>query len=282
MKSRRLFLLFLTLFLGLLLAWVAARAAPAALAARLAGSSQQPAAPTPLPDPPAANAPAISPIDGPAPSCVLPRPGTDACYLTWSYLSASASPNYMITMTVEIDEQPRARYHGFFQTSMYIPAEMLVFRVPCGVPGSSEAVGTGEDPQNWGMRHSYAVRGRDSAGLRSANYGSVVCPADQVALAAVSLDGPAAGKYGRPNTFTAAVTPLTATLPITYTWLAEDHPPVVEVNGSAAISRTYAWNSYGHKTVHLTISNPVSELVLTGTILIEPYSIYSPLIRRSP
>lgn len=282
MKPRqRLLLTFLTISLGLLLAWAAARAAPAALAARLTGGSQQPAAPTPLPDQPAANAPAISVIDGPAPSCVLPRPGTDACYLTWSYLSASASPNYMITMTVDIDNQPRARYHGFFQTSMYIPTEMLVFRVPCGVPGSSEVVGAGEDPLNWGMKYSYAVRGRDSAGLRSANYGSVVCPADQVALAAASLDGPATGKPGLVYTFTAEVAPLTATLPITYTWLADDHPPQVEVD-STGQQHGFTWENYGLKTIQLTIDNPVSSLVLSDTILVEPYRLFTPLIRRTP
>lgn len=280
--SPRYGLVLLAAALGLLLVWAAASATPAALAARVRQEGQPAAVPTSLPDQPAREAPEISVIDGPAPSCVLPRPGTDACYLTWSYLSASASPNYMITMTVEIDDQPRARYQGFFQTSMYVPSEMLFFRVPCGVPGSSEVVGAGEDPLNWGMRHSYTVRGRDTAGLKAANYGSVVCPADQVALASASLTGPTEGRFGLPYTFTAAVAPLTATLPVTYTWLAEEHPPQTDVDGTAALSRAYSWESYGLKTVQLTISNPVDSLVLSTTIRVEPYSIYTPLIRKMP
>lgn len=275
-QRQRYVLLCLAISLGLLLAWLVVQAAPAAVAARLDSASQPVTTPTIIPGQPDTRAPDISIIDGPTPACVLPRPGTDTCYLTWAYLQASADPaSYIISMTVEIDGQGRGRYQGFFQTAMYIPTELLSFRVSCGVPGA------GGNP-DWGLSHSYVVRGRDTSGLKAANYGSVFCPADQVSLVSASLDGPAQGRYGRPNTFTAAVTPLTATLPITYTWLADDHPPQVQVNGTAGISRAFAWNSYGLKTVQLTISNPVSELVLSDTILIEPYSIYSPLIRRSP
>jgi hypothetical protein len=278
---KRFGLLWVTACCGMLLAWAAARAMPAALAARVAVTNQQITAPTPLPDQPVTHAPAISSIDAPTPACVLPRPGTDACYIVWSYLLATANPSYIISMTVEIDEQPRGRYQGFFQTAMYVPTEMLSFRVSCGVPGSSEVVGTGEDPNNWGLRHSYAVRGRDSAGMRTANYGSVVCPADQVALAALSLDGPSTGKLGLSYTFTADVTPITATLPISYSWSASENPTYVEVAGPGS-NRSFSWDSYGLKTVQVTISNPVSSLALTDTILIEPYTIYNPLMRKSP
>ena len=155
---------------GVLLAWGAllaageARAAPASTAAA--------ATPTQLPNKPAVESPNISFIDSPSASCVLPERHTGKCYLSWSYLYATADPNYMISMTVEIDGRMRGRYNGFFQTNMYVPAEMLVFRVACGAPGS------GGNPK-LGMSHSYILRGRDSANLGSANYGSVNCPADE-------------------------------------------------------------------------------------------------------
>ncbi len=92
--------------------------------------------------------------------------------MTWYYLYVNADPNYVITMTVGIDNKARARYGGFFQTSMDVPSEMMTFKVPCG------ALGAGGDP-NYGAVHSYVLRARDSAGLAAANYGAVTCPADE-------------------------------------------------------------------------------------------------------
>ena len=162
----RISLIFLTILAGLLLAWGVVRAAPDTLAASVLPT------PTPLPDQPAVDPPDISLIDSPTASCVLPRANTGVCFVTWSYMYASADPNYIITMTVGIDDKARGRYNGFFQTSMYVPSELLVFRVACGAPGS------GGNP-NYGMNHIYTLRARDSSGLSAANYGSVTCPADE-------------------------------------------------------------------------------------------------------
>jgi hypothetical protein len=78
-------------------------------------------------------------------------------------------------MTVMIDDQIRDYHAGFFQTSMYIPGDMLGdgFRVTCGAPGSGGYA-------NLGMAHSYTLRAKETGGLKAANYGSVYCPADVV------------------------------------------------------------------------------------------------------
>jgi hypothetical protein len=218
------------------------------------------------------DSPDISFIDSPSATCELPRRGTDSCFLTWSYLSVTADPNYMITMTVAIDDRLRGRAQGFFQTSMYLPTEMLVFRVPCGVPGASG------DP-DWGLAHSYVVRARDSAGLKAANYGTVYCPADQVPLDSAALSGPVIGRLDLDYTFTTSALPITSTLPVTYTWQVSGYPPLVDVDGVSK-SRTFSWNSYGPKTVQVTVSNAVSSLVGTHTILIEPYHLNFPMLRK--
>jgi hypothetical protein len=74
-------------------------------------------------------------------------------------------------MTVDIDGKKRANYSGFFQTYMYVPSEMLSFKVACGAPGASGVPGMG-------LIHSYTLPGRDSANLKAANYGSTIFPAD--------------------------------------------------------------------------------------------------------
>lgn len=119
--------------------------------------------------------PNIGFIDSPSATCYQPNPGRDQCYLTWYYLSVSASPNYMITMTLSLnDSGPVAHTQGFFQTSMYIPYNMLGegIQVACG------SLGAGGNPQ-LGNAYAYTVRARDSANLGSANYGTAYCPAYQ-------------------------------------------------------------------------------------------------------
>ena len=168
----RISLLVIALMAGLFLAWGVVQAAPVISGASDGSATSPPITPSPLPDQPASVSPDISFIDSPTASCILPRANTGVCLLTWSYMYADASPNYMITMTVGIDDKARAHYSGFFQTSMFVPGDMMTFRVPCGAPGS------GGNPM-FGANHSYVLRARDSAGLGAANFGSVTCPADQ-------------------------------------------------------------------------------------------------------
>jgi len=116
--------------------------------------------------------PTIGFIDSPSAVCFQPDAGLDECWINWYYLSVSASPNYMIAMTTTIQTRHVARVQGFFQTSMYVPYNMLGkgFKVACG------ALGSGGYP-DMGSSYSYTIRARDSANLKSANYGTVYCPA---------------------------------------------------------------------------------------------------------
>ncbi len=117
--------------------------------------------------------PNIGFIDSPSATCYQPDPTKDECRLTWYYLSVNASPNYMITMTVFLNNTgPLAHTQGFFQTSMYLPYNMLGegFKVACG------PLGAGGNPQ-LGNAYAYTIRARDSANLSAANYGTLYCPA---------------------------------------------------------------------------------------------------------
>lgn len=123
----------------------------------------------------APQSPDIGFIDSPTAACYQPDPNTDTCYINWYYMSVSASPNYIITMTATLNDYgPVARYSGFFQTSMYVPYNMhdRGFKVSCG------SLGDGGHP-DLGQAYAWTIRARDSAGLKSANYGSVYCPAFQ-------------------------------------------------------------------------------------------------------
>ena len=116
-------------------------------------------------------------IDSPTATCYQPDRRVDECFINWYYLSVSADPNYMIFMSATLNDIGGvALYQGFFQTSMYAPYAMhgRGFRVKCGplVPSSNPAV-----TPDHGNTYAYTIRARDSAGLSSANYGTLYCPA---------------------------------------------------------------------------------------------------------
>lgn len=116
--------------------------------------------------------PSISFIDSPTAVCEREQKLSGTCAVGWQYLYVTAGASqYLIEMTVEIDGRLRAVMAGFFQTWMYVPADMLTpgFAVPCGAPGA------GGDP-NRGAAFSYVVRARETGGLTAANYGTVYCP----------------------------------------------------------------------------------------------------------
>ncbi len=118
--------------------------------------------------------PVISFIDSQTAQCYLPVRNTDRCYIQWNYLSVSASSSqYIISMTVTIDNRKRAYYSGFFQTSMFVPNGMHSpgFLVSCGLEGAGGL-------PDLGNSYAWAIRARETGGLTAANYGSVTCPAD--------------------------------------------------------------------------------------------------------
>jgi len=119
------------------------------------------------------NSPDIGFIDSQSATCYQPDPDQNICYINWYYLSVSASPNYMIAMTVTLNTIGNVSYtSGFFQTSMYVPYNMYDkgFKVACG------SLGAGGQP-NLGNAYAYTIRAKDSSNLSAANYGTVYCPA---------------------------------------------------------------------------------------------------------
>lgn len=113
--------------------------------------------------------PTISFIDSPSATCYQPTSSRNDCYISWSYLYVTAGTSqYIISMTVGIDNQLRAYHSGFFQTSMYVPSDLYGrgFKVACG-PRNRNGLGNS---------YAYTLRARETGGLSAANYGNVQCP----------------------------------------------------------------------------------------------------------
>jgi len=208
-------------------------------------------------------APTISFIENPTAQCYLPVAGTDACFINWEYLYVyTSAPAYMISMTVAIDGQIRANHQGFFQTSIYVPSQMLSpgFRVTCGAPGA------GVNP--WlGNSYAYTLRARDTDNLKAANYGTVTCPGDIVPVKAGGLTGPAFGSTSVAYNFTAYASPITATIPISYAWQVTDKTAITVTNGLTD-TRSYIWSTPGVKNLVVDAYNLAGGINSTHTITI--------------
>jgi hypothetical protein len=113
--------------------------------------------------------PTISFIDSPSATCYQPDPGRNTCYVQWNYLYVTASTSqYIISMSVSLNNRLVAYHSGFFQTSMYIPSDMFGrgFEVACGP----------HDASGLGNSYPYTLRALETGGLGATNYGSVTCP----------------------------------------------------------------------------------------------------------
>ncbi len=215
----------------------------------------------------APDAPDISFIDSPTAQCYQPEQHKDTCYIQWYYQYVTASSGqYIISMTVDIDNRMRAYYSGFFQTAMIVPPDMSTpgFEVRCGTPGS------GGNP-NLGMSYSYVIRARETGGLGAANYGSVTCPFDIVPPETISLTGPTDGLPNTPYTYTAYVNPLTTTIPLIYSWRVSDHSDIT-TTGGITDAQTFTWNTTGLKQIVVQASNLAGSAVMTQTINISNYT----------
>ena len=90
-------------------------------------------------------------------------------------------------------------------------------------------------------------------------------------LTSVTISGPLSGTVGSVNatTFTADVSPITATTPITYIWHATTQQTITHVNGIDD-DATFSWLVPYTYTLHVTASNGFSTVTDTHQIIIYP------------
>ena len=123
--------------------------------------------------------PLIGFIDSPSAVCYQPDPRRDSCFINWYYFSVNAGANYMVSLDIFLNPNLVSHTAGFFQTSMYVPYNMLGqgFRVACGPPVSIPDPYSASGTMQVGNTYAYTIRAKDSVQLTAANYGSVICPA---------------------------------------------------------------------------------------------------------
>ena len=98
----------------------------------------------------------------------------------------------------------------------------------------------------------------------------------------VSLAGPGTGMDNVPYTFTAAVDPITTTLPITYLWQTNGQPPVTHSGSGLTDTIVLSWTASltGAQWITATATNEVGSAIGSRLILIDPLQVYLPLIMK--
>jgi uncharacterized repeat protein (TIGR01451 family) len=96
----------------------------------------------------------------------------------------------------------------------------------------------------------------------------------------VSITGPNQGFTNVGYDFTAQVTPVTTTQPITYTWQATGQSAVIHTGGGASDMVNFSWPVAGTKTVTVTANNGFGSVMNTAQITIKRYTLYLPLVQK--
>jgi uncharacterized repeat protein (TIGR01451 family)/CSLREA domain-containing protein len=101
----------------------------------------------------------------------------------------------------------------------------------------------------------------------------------QATPASVTIVGPTAGVVDASYAFTAVVSPITATPPITYTWVPGPD------DGQGMKTASYHWESSGDKRVTVTVENILSIVPAIGVhdivVVAGGYDVYLPLVMRN-
>lgn len=104
-----------------------------------------------------------------------------------------------------------------------------------------------------------------------------------VAADSVAITGPTSGATNTSYDFTAAISPLTTTTPVTYTWEITDHDPITNTGGLTN-TVSLSWTSGGSKSVVVTAVNSTGFSVsqtYTIDIALPEQKIYLPLVIRN-
>jgi len=96
----------------------------------------------------------------------------------------------------------------------------------------------------------------------------------------INISGPSRADPGSPCAFTANVTPLNATLPVTYTWQAADQGPIAH-SGGLSDTVAFTWCCPGAKTITVVATNAAGTVVTSTHALSVTAPSFAPPGSRS-
>ncbi len=112
--------------------------------------------------------------------------------------------------------------------------------------------------------------------------GTVIVLAPQAPLE-VSVTGPSGGAANIPYTFTATVSPITTTQPITYIWQATGQTTMTRTDKGLSDTLAFTWPApdVGAQLITVTAVNSVGNISTTHAInIVPPSNVYLPIVLR--
>jgi len=94
------------------------------------------------------------------------------------------------------------------------------------------------------------------------------------------ISGPTTGFVHTAYTFTASVSPITSSFPITWIWQATEQSDVVTYTYAPSHTACFTWSATGTKTITVTATNTGGAVSDTYPISIEWHKVYLPLVLR--
>ncbi len=127
----------------------------------------------------------------------------------------------------------------------------------------------------------------DAKSIRFARPGSTG-PTIPTAPSGVTISGPPTGTIDILYTFTAMISPITATIPITYVWQATGQAAQTHTGGGASDTASFTWpaGATGVKTIAVTASNAAGsagksrDIIIYATPIYYDHWVYLPVVLK--
>jgi M6 family metalloprotease-like protein len=133
------------------------------------------------------------------------------------------------------------------------------------------------------MSYHWQVLGTQTITVTASNPGSPVSSTRDIKIdtfmTCLTLNGPQVAWPDEPLTYTATVTPLTTTIPLTYTWVVDGQSTITHMNGLVD-TQSFSWSNPGDYKINVNATNEVVDVSGTWNVLILAGRFFLPMVFR--
>jgi len=206
---------------------------------------------------------------------------------SWLYFAGTGGPFYISPRSVRINGSTSGvvQVHYTFTATVSPVTATLPITYVWQASGQSPVTHTGSLSHTDAVTLTWSSAGAQIITVTATNAGGMVSNTHAINVsvppASVVITGPANGIVQSSYTFTATVSPVTTTLPITYVWQASGQSPVTPAGSpSHTDAVTFTWSTTGTQTITVTAMNAGGSVTSTYTVTLYPVQVYLPVVMK--